>query len=172
METDTLFANTTLDDLFKAGKGTAKNEQHVCRVDLDELLMGMLASTLRWHRGLSALKNLQQRLLHTFTRNISGDRRILAFASNLVDLVDVDDARLCTLRIKVCGLQQFQQNVLDVFADVTRLGERCRICNRKRHIEHASKSLSEVSLTAAGRSEEQHIRLRQFDFVAASDAGR
>ena len=104
MEADTLFANTALDDLFKAGKGAAKNEQHICRVDLDELLMGMLASTLRWNRGLSALKNLQQRLLHTFTRNISGNRRIFAFARDLVNLVDVDDARLCTLRIKVCGL--------------------------------------------------------------------
>ena len=41
-----------------------EHEQHVRRVDLDELLVRMLAPALRRNRGDGALEDLQQRLLH------------------------------------------------------------------------------------------------------------
>ncbi len=40
---------TALDDLLKTGERTADNEQDVRGVDLDELLMGVLATALRRH---------------------------------------------------------------------------------------------------------------------------
>ena len=42
----------------------AADEQDVGGVDLDELLMRMLAPALRRHAGNGALQNLQKRLLH------------------------------------------------------------------------------------------------------------
>ena len=45
-------------------------------------------------------------------------------ASHLVDLVDVDDPGLGLLDVVVGGLDQLEQGVIDVLADVSRLGER------------------------------------------------
>jgi hypothetical protein len=43
---------------------------------------------------------------------------VLALAGDLVDLVDVDDAGLGLLDVVVSGLDQLEQDVLDVLADV------------------------------------------------------
>ena len=92
-EADALAADAALDDLLEAGEGTAADEQDVGGVDLDELLVGVLAPPLGRHRGGGALQDLQQRLLHALAGDVAGDRRVLALAGDLVDLVDVDDAR-------------------------------------------------------------------------------
>ena len=52
---------------------------------------------------------------------------VVGFAGNLVDLVDVDDAALGTLDVVVTRLQQLEDDVLDVLADVASFGERRRI---------------------------------------------
>src|SRR5690606_32962584 len=83
-----------LDDLVQAGEGAADDEQDVAGVDLQELLLRVLAATLRRHRGDCALDQLQQRLLHALARDVAGDGRVLGPARDLVDLVDVDDALL------------------------------------------------------------------------------
>ena len=89
------------DDLLEAGKGTTADKQNVGRVDLQEFLLRMLASTLRRNGRNGAFHDLQQRLLHTFARYIARDRRVVGFARNLVDFVDIDDAALRTLNIVV-----------------------------------------------------------------------
>ena len=71
-----------------------------------------------------ALEDLEQRLLHALAGHVAGDRRVLALAGDLVDLVDVDDAGLGLLDVVVGGLDQLEEDVLDVFADVAGLGER------------------------------------------------
>jgi len=116
-------------------------------------------------------QNLQQRLLDTFARDVTRDRRILALPGDLVDLVDVDNACLGTLDVKVGCLDQLEQNVLDVLADVARFGERRRISDRKRHVQLAGKCLREVGLAATGRAKQQNVRFGQFDFVASADRG-
>ena len=50
-------------------------------------------------------------------------RRVVALARDLVDLVDVDDAALRPLDVVVGVLQQVDDDVLDVLADVAGLGE-------------------------------------------------
>src|SRR3546814_8401407 len=107
--TDTLFPYTTLfrseadpagvgaallDDLVEACERAADDEQDVAGVDLQELLLRMLAPALRRHAGHGALDQLEQRLLHALARHVAGDRRVFGLARDLVDLVDVDDALL------------------------------------------------------------------------------
>ena len=46
-ETDRALLQAVSDNLVETGKGTAANEQDVGRVDLQELLLRMLAATLR-----------------------------------------------------------------------------------------------------------------------------
>ena len=67
-------------DLLEAGEGTAANEKNVGRIDLQKLLLRMLASTLRGYGCDRAFDQLQQCLLDTFARNIAGDRRVVRLA--------------------------------------------------------------------------------------------
>jgi hypothetical protein len=52
-------------------------------VDLDELLVRVLAPALRRHRGGGALEDLQQRLLHALAGHVAGDRGVLALRATL-----------------------------------------------------------------------------------------
>ena len=97
----------------------------------------MLAAALRWHIRGRALQELEQRLLHALARDVADDRRVVGFAGNLVDLVDVDDAALRALDVVVGRLQQFEDDVLDVLADIASFGERRRIGDGERNVEDA-----------------------------------
>ena len=92
--------------------------QQVLRLDLAEL-----APALRRHRRDGAFHDLEQGLLHALARHVARDRRIVGFATDLVDFVDVDDAALGALDIVVGGLQQLEDDVLDVLADIAGFGE-------------------------------------------------
>ena len=129
--------------------------------------MRVLAAALRGHRGLRALEDLQQRLLHTLAGDVAGDRRVLALAGDLVDLVDVDDAGLGALDVIVGGLDQLEQNVLDVLTDVAGLGQRGGVGDRERDVEHLGQRLREVGLAAAGGAEHQDVGLGQLDGLGA-----
>ena len=132
-------------------------------VDLDELLVRVLAAALRRNRRRRALEDLEQRLLNALAGDVAGDRRVLALAGDLVDLVDVDDAGLGLLDVVVGGLDQLEQDVLDVLADVAGLGERGGVGDRERDVEHPGQRLREVGLAAAGRADQQDVGLGQLD---------
>ena len=106
-------------------------------VDLQELLLRVLAPALGRHVGDGALDDLEQRLLHALAGDVAGDRRVLALARDLVDLVDVDDAALRALDVVVGGLQQLDDDVLDVLADVAGLGQGGGVGDGERHVEDA-----------------------------------
>src|ERR1700694_5415624 len=109
-------ADSLLDDALQAVEDAAADEQDVGRVDLEELLVGMLAAALRWNVGDVALQDLEQRLLHAFSRHVTRDRRVVRLARDLVDLVDVDDPALSAADVEVGGLYQPEQDVLHVLA--------------------------------------------------------
>src|ERR1019366_10480480 len=103
-------------------EGTPAYEQNIGGVDLQEFLLRMLAAALRRYRRDGAFYDLQQRLLDALSRNIAGNRRVVGLAGNLVDFVDIDDAALRALDIVVGRLQQLEDDVLHVLADVTGFG--------------------------------------------------
>ena len=173
-EADALLADAPLDDLLQAGEGAAADEQHVGRVDREELLLRVLAPALRRHVGDRALEDLEQRLLHALARDVARDRGVLGLAGDLVDLVDVDDAVLGALDVEVGGLDELEEDVLDVLADVAGLGQRGGVGDGEGHVEDARQRLGEQRLAAAGRAEEQDVALLQLDVgspeVTALDA--
>ena len=164
-EADQLLADAVLDDVLEAGERAAADEQDVRRVDLQELLLRVLAAALGRHARGRALDDLEQRLLHAFARDVARDRRVVALARDLVDLVDVDDAALRALDVVVGVLQQRDDDVLDVLADVAGLGEVGRVGDRERHVEDARERLREQRLAGAGRPEQQDVRLLQLDVL-------
>ena len=154
------------DDLFEAREGAAADEQDVGRVDLQEFLLRMLAAALRRDGGGRAFHQLEQRLLHALARNVARNRRIVGLATDLVDFVDVDDAALRLLDVVVGCLQQLQDDVLDILADVAGLGQGRRIGHRERHVEDARECLGQQRLAAPGRADQQDVRFGKLDLVA------
>ena len=153
------------DDLLETGEGAAADEQDVGGVDLQELLLGVLAPALGRHRGDGALHDLEQRLLDALARDVAGDRGIVRFAGNLVDLVDIDDAALGPVDIVVGGLQQLQDDVLDILADIAGLGEGGGIGHGEGNVEDARQGLRQQRLAAAGRPDQQDVRLGELHVI-------
>src|SRR5690606_9283678 len=128
----------------------------------------VLAAALRRDVRDRALENLQQRLLHAFTRDIAGDRRVLVLAADLVDLVDIDDALLRLLDVAAGGLQQLEDDVLDILADIARLGQRRGVDNGEGDRELLGERLREQRLARARRADQQNVGLGQLDVVASA----
>ncbi len=166
-EADAVLADPARDDVFEPGERSGDDEQHVRRVDLDELLVRVLATALRGHRRDRALEDLQERLLDALPRHIAGDRRVLGLAGDLVDLIDVDDAGLGALRVEVGRLDELEEDVLDILADIPGLGEGRRIRHREGDVQSLGERLGEVGLAAAGRADEQDVALGDLDVVGA-----
>src|SRR5262249_53763353 len=158
-------ADPPRDDLLEAGKRTAADEEDVRRVDREELLVRVLAPALRRHGGDRPLEDLEQRLLDALTRYVARDRRVVRLPRDLVDLVDVDDPGLGLLDVEVRGLDQLEEDGLDVLADVAGLGERGRVRDRERDVEDARKRLREQRLAATGGAEQEDVRLLELDVV-------
>ena len=64
-------------DVFEADESAAANKQNIRGVHLEKFLLGMLSSSFRRDTRHRAFDNFQQRLLHAFTGNIPGDRRVV-----------------------------------------------------------------------------------------------
>src|SRR5215213_3971139 len=163
MEAQRLITQSSPDYFFESDESAAANKKNIRGVDREEFLVRVLATTLRRHVRDSPFKDLQQRLLHTFTRHITRDRRVLILTTNLIDLVDVDDALLRAFDVTVRRLQEFENDVLDVFTNVARFSQRRRIDDRERHREHARECLCKQRLARAGRTDQQDVGFLDLD---------
>ena len=67
------------------------------------------------------------------------------------------------LMSKSAAWMSFEQDVLDVLADVAGLGERRRVGDRERDVEDPRERLREQRLAAPGRAEQQDVRLLELD---------
>src|SRR5262249_37128480 len=156
-------ARALFNDFFQANESSAADKQNIGRIHGRKFLVRMLAAALRRNVGDRAFQNLQQSLLDTFARNIASDRRVLVFLGDLVDFVDVDDALLRLLHVAIGGLQQFQNNIFNVLAYVTRFRQGGRINDGEGYVQHARKSLRQECLAGAGWADQQNVGLAQLD---------
>src|SRR5438093_1315341 len=154
-----------LHDLLETFEGAAAHEKDVRCVDLNEVLVRVLPAALRRDVRDGPLEDLEERLLDALTGDVASDRRVVALPRDLVDLVDVDDAALRAVEIEVGGLDEPEEDVLDILADVSRLREAGRIGDRERYIEDPRERLGEERLATPGRSDEEDVRLPKLDVV-------
>ena len=162
-EADRLAADAAGDDVLEADERAAADEQDVGGVHLDVLLLGMLAAALRRHVGDRALEHLQEGLLHALARDVAGDRDVVGGLADLVDLVDVDDAPLGGFEVEIGGVQELEQDVLDVLADVAGLGQRGGVADGEGDVEDPGQRPGQQGLAAAGRADQQDVRLVELD---------
>ena len=151
--------------MFEPDERAAADEQHVARIHLDVLLLGMLAPSLGRNVGDGSLEHLQERLLDALARDVAGDRHVVGRLADLVDLVDVDDAALGRLEIEVGGVQQLEQDVLDVLADVAGLGQRRGVADGEGDVEDSRQGRASKRLAAAGRADQEDVRLVELDLL-------
>src|SRR5204863_543605 len=103
LEAERLLADAPLDRLVEADERAAAYKEDIGRIDLEELLVRVLATALRRHVGNGPFQDLQQRLLDALARDVAGDRRVLVLAADLVDFVDVDDSLLALFDVATGG---------------------------------------------------------------------
>src|SRR5581483_4446955 len=151
------------DEVLLTDEGPAADEEDVRGVDLQELLLGVLAAALRRDARRRALDDLQEGLLDALAGDIAGDGRIVTLPGDLVDLVDVDDAALALLDVVVGVLQEREDDVLDVLTDVAGFRQAGRVGDREGNLEEARQRLGQQRLPRARRPDEQDVRLLQLD---------
>jgi len=66
-----------LDNLVESDKGSSADKEYIGSIDLDKLLMGMLATALRRHIGQGAFDHFEQSLLYTLAGYIASDACVL-----------------------------------------------------------------------------------------------
>ena len=145
--------------LSEPNKSAAADEENLLGVDLDVFLVRMLAAALRRNVARRALEDLQQRLLHAFAGDIARDGDVVCLAPDLVDFVDVNDADLGALHVVIGILQQAENDVLHVLADITRLGQGGRVGDAEWNIENPRERAGQQRLAGAGRADEQDVAL-------------
>ena len=123
----------------------------------------MLAAAAGRDVGDRSLEDLQKRLLDAFAGNIARDRRVVVLAADLVDLVDIDNSLLGLFDVAAGGLQKPEQNILNIFADITGLGQARRIDDAERNAQDPRKRLRKQRFAGPGRADKQDIRFLQLD---------
>ncbi len=145
-------ADAFLDNLVEPDERTAADKQNLLGVDLNVFLVRMFAAALRRDVASAAFKDFQERLLDAFAGNVSRDAYVVRFAANLVDLIDIDDADFRALYVIICILEQAQDDVLDIFADIARFGQCRRVSDAKWNVENLGQRLGQQRFPGAGRA--------------------
>ncbi len=167
-EADHLAAEPLADDLLEADERPAADEEDLAGVDLEILLLGMLPAALGRDVGDGPFEQLQEGLLDPFAGDVAGDRDVLAGLADLVDLVDVDDPSLGELDVEIGLADELEDQVLDVLADVTGLGQGRGVADRERDVEPPGQRLRQGGLAAAGRADQQDVALGDLDVLRAT----
>ena len=135
----------------------------------------MLASALRGDVARRAFEDFQERLLYAFAAHVARDAHVLGLASDLINLVNVNDADLGALHVVVRRLEQAQDDIFHVLADVAGLGERGRVGDAEGDVENARERARHERLAAAGRADQEDVALVNLDLreriIAAADGG-
>ncbi len=125
---------------------------------------GCLRPPCGGHVGHGPLEHLQEGLLDSLAGDVARDRDVVRGLADLVDFVDVDNAALGGFEIEVGGVQQLEQDVLDVLAHVAGLGERGRVADGEGNVQDPSQRPRQQRLAAAGRPDQEDVRLVELDF--------
>src|SRR5260370_18687323 len=137
------------------------------------MLVRVLAPAVRRYVGDGALEDRQQRVLDALAAHVAWDRWVVRLARDLVDVVDVDESAIRADDVEVGRLDEPEQYVLHVLADVAGLREARRVGDRKRNVKKLCERLREVRLAASRRADQEDVRLRQLhvaDRLGRADA--
>ena len=157
VEADDLSIETLGNPALDSLECAAADEKNVLRIHMEEFLLRMLAASLRWHIHDTSLKKLEHCLLHAFSRHVSGYRRIVALAGDLVDLVNENDTSFRSCDIVVRLLKQTREDTLHILSHISCLCKDSSVNDCERHIKELGYSLGHQGLTGTGRTYHENI---------------
>ncbi len=152
MEAEGVAAEAAFDHVFESDEGSAADEEDFLGVDLDVFLLGVFAATLWGDVADGAFEDFEEGLLDAFAGDVAGDGDVFGFAADLVDFIDVDDAAFGAGDIEVRGLEEAEDDVFDVLADVAGFGEGGCIDDAEGDVEDAGEGAGEECFAGAGGS--------------------
>src|SRR5579872_5387048 len=80
-----------LDDFFQAFESASGDKKNMLGINIDQRLLGMLASSFRRYSGNRTFQQFEESLLHSFAGNITCDRSAVALAGEFIDFIDIDN---------------------------------------------------------------------------------
>ena len=107
-------------------------------------------------------EKFQQCLLNTFPGNITGNRRIIAFTSNLIDLINKHNAFFRLALVIVGRLKKSCEYAFHIFPNIARFCQHGSIDNRQGHIEHFGNRFGDERFTRSCFSNHQDITFLDF----------
>jgi len=113
--------------------------------------MRVFAASLRWDIGDRTLNKLKQRLLNAFAGHIAGYRLVFAFTSYLVNFINKNNSALCAIEIVIGGLEQFREDVFNIFAHIASFCESGGIRQSQRYIQQIGESLGQKGFACTCR---------------------
>ena len=158
-----LFIQSFFDDILKIRERTATDKQNVPCIYSHHRYHGILAGSTHRNFHFTSLQKFQKSLLDSLSADISLVG--ILFLCDLIDLIDENDPVLCLLHIIICSRKELGYYALDIITDITSLCKRCGICNGKRYLKKSGKHLHQISLTAACRSDHQHIGFLDLNII-------
>ena len=158
----------TLSDLpLDTIEGTTADKQDVTCIHVDIVLVRVLTTTFGRHVHHRSFQQFQQTLLHTFTTHITGDRRVIALAGYLINLINEYDTTLCSLHIIVSHLKQTGQDTLHILAYITSFSKHGGINDGERYIKQLGNRTSQQGLTRSRRTHHNDVALLNLHSVVA-----
>ena len=148
---------------FNAIKSTTCNKQDVLCIDFNEFLIWVFPTSFWWHIDNSPFQQLQQCLLYPFSRHVTCDGRVVAFASNLIDFVDKYNAFFSFALVVVGCLKKSSENTLHILSNITCLCQNSSIDYRQGNIEHFCYRFGDQCFPCSSFSNHQHITLLDFN---------
>jgi len=107
-------------------------------------------------------------LLDAFAGDVSGDGDILVGFADFVQFVDVDDALLGGFDVVFGGLEESEEDIFDIFADVAGFGEGGGVADGEGDVEGGGEGAGEEGFAAACGSDKQDVGFFDFDvFIGA-----
>ena len=166
-KTERLLSYAASNNFVEAHECATAYEQDVGGINRGEFLVGVLAAALRRHVGNRALENLEQRLLHAFAGHVASNGWVLILAADLVYLVNIDNASLRATYVALSCLQQLEDDVFDIFADVSGFGESRGVHDGEGNVQHPSQCLRKQRLACTSRADQHDVGLGKLDAVPA-----
>jgi hypothetical protein len=164
-EADLSFAEAFADDVFESDEGSAADEEDLGGVHLDVLLFGVFSSALWGDVGDGSFEHLEEGLLDAFAGDVAGDGDVVLGFADLIDFIDVDDSALCGFEVVVGVLEEAEEDVFDVFADVSGFGECGGVADGKGDVEGFGEGSCEEGFAGACGSDKEDVGLIDFDDV-------
>ena len=147
---------------FNSIKSATCDKQDVLCIDFDKLLIGVFSTAFWGYIDNRSLEKFQQCLLNTFARNITGNRWIIAFTSNFIDLINKHNAFFRLALVIIGRLQKSSKYAFHVFPHIACLCQHGSINNRQGHIEHFGNRFGDERFTRSRFSNHQDITFLDF----------